>query len=124
MHALHSASMQIHDVLTHQDMVPMAIGVARDAAVSREGRVVCRVAEACMQGLHEAGYNIITVGHSLGAGAAALLAMMLKSRRDNFDLCFNPNMDMSSALCAHPCLQKFQISTASEGKHSRRKVPS
>lgn len=80
MHALHSASMQIHDVLTHQDMVPMAIGVARDAAVSREGRVVCRVAEACMQGLHEAGYNIITVGHSLGAGAAALLAMMLKSR--------------------------------------------
>lgn len=41
MHALHSASMQIHDVLTHQDMVPMAIGVARDAAVSREG-------ESCM----------------------------------------------------------------------------
>lgn len=33
-----------------------------------------------LQGLHEAGYKIITVGHSLGAGAAAILAMILRSR--------------------------------------------
>ncbi len=30
----------------------------------------------CMQGLHEAGYEVIIVGHSLGAGAAALLALI------------------------------------------------
>lgn len=39
---------------------------------------------AKLQGLHEAGYKIVTVGHSLGAGAAALLTMMLKSRFASF----------------------------------------
>ena len=33
-----------------------------------------------MQGLHEAGYEVIIVGHSLGAGAAALLALIFREK--------------------------------------------
>ena len=32
-----------------------------------------------MQGLHDAGYEVILVGHSLGAGAAALLGLRFKA---------------------------------------------
>ena len=32
-----------------------------------------------LQGLHEAGFEIVIVGHSLGAGAASLLALIFKS---------------------------------------------
>ena len=38
--------------------------------------------QSCMrvlQGLHEAGFEIVIVGHSLGAGAASLLALIFKS---------------------------------------------
>ena len=33
-----------------------------------------------VQGLHEAGYEVIIVGHSLGAGAAALLALIFTEK--------------------------------------------
>ena len=31
-------------------------------------------------GLHEAGFRVTVVGHSLGAGAAALLSLMLRNK--------------------------------------------
>lgn len=34
-----------------------------------------------MQGLHEAGFEIVIVGHSLGAGAAALLALIFEEKQ-------------------------------------------
>ena len=33
-----------------------------------------------LQGLHEAGFEMIIVGHSLGAGAAALLGLEFKAK--------------------------------------------
>ncbi|BDA47245.1 probable Sn1-specific diacylglycerol lipase alpha [Coccomyxa sp. Obi] len=74
---------QIEDVVTDLTALPKEFGDSGHLVHSgmlASAEWLSERLSCIAQGLHEAGYNIITVGHSLGAGAAALLAMMLKSR--------------------------------------------
>jgi acetyl esterase/lipase len=48
------------------------------------------------QGLHGSGFKVTVVGHSLGAGAAALLALMLS------DKCAQPPALLSSCTPSSP----------------------
>lgn len=55
-----------------------------------------------MQGLHEAGYEVIIVGHSLGAGAAALLALIFREK-------WGPPCTVQLITCCNPLFLTSQV---------------
>ncbi|CAK0787789.1 hypothetical protein CVIRNUC_011011 [Coccomyxa viridis] len=73
---------QVEDVITDLTALPREFGKEKHMVHSGmyasaewlRDRLYC-----VAQGLHEAGFQIIIVGHSLGAGAASLLALIFKS---------------------------------------------